>query len=51
MKLDIVPTTDRSSLSPAWLDSFVEAIENLDNDRCPLLLIAAISSDTMNSVT
>ena len=44
MKLDIVPAADRSSLSPAWLGSFAEAIENLDNDRCPLLLIAAISS-------
>jgi len=44
VKLDIEPAADRSSLSPAWLGAFAEAIENLDNDRCPLLLIAAIGS-------
>jgi len=44
VKLEIVPTADRSSPSPAWLGAFAEAIENLDNDRCPLLLIAAIGS-------
>ena len=44
MKLDIEPAADRSSLSPAWLGALAEAIENLDNDRCPLLLIAAIGS-------
>lgn len=44
MKPDIEPAADRSSLSPAWLGALAEAIENLDNDRCPLLLIAAIGS-------
>ena len=44
MKLEIAPPSDRLSPSPPWRDSLAEAIENLDNDRCPLLLIAATGS-------
>jgi len=42
--LDIVPAAHHPSLAPAWLSPFAEAIEILDNDRCPLLLIAAIGT-------
>ncbi len=44
MKVDIALASARLSGSPSWFDSLAEAIENLDNDRCPLLLIAAIGS-------
>ncbi|MCK5363807.1 MAG: helix-turn-helix transcriptional regulator [Gammaproteobacteria bacterium] len=44
MKLEIAPPSHRLSPSPPWRDSLAEAIENLDNDGCPLLLIAAIGS-------
>ncbi len=42
MKVDIALTSARLSSPPSWFDSLAEAIENIDNDRCPLLLIAAI---------
>ncbi len=44
MKVDIALASARLSGSSSWFDSLAEAIENLDNDRCPLLLIAAIGS-------
>ncbi|GMQ75883.1 MAG: helix-turn-helix transcriptional regulator [Gammaproteobacteria bacterium] len=44
MRAEIAPPSDRLSPAPPWLDPLTEAIENLDNDRCPLLLIAAIGS-------
>lgn len=44
MKVEIAPPSDRLSPAPPWLDPLAEAIENLDNDRCPLLLIATIGS-------
>ncbi len=42
MKVDIALTSARLSSPPSWFDSLAEAIENIDNDRCPMLLIAVI---------
>ena len=44
MKAEIAPPSGRLSLARPWLDPLAEAIENLDNDRCPLLLIATIGT-------
>ncbi len=44
MKAEIAPPSDRLRRARPWLEPLAEAIENLDNDRCPLLLIAAIGT-------
>jgi len=44
VKAEIAPPSDRLRRARPWLEPLAEAIENLDNDRCPLLLIAAIGT-------
>ncbi|GMQ95953.1 MAG: helix-turn-helix transcriptional regulator [Gammaproteobacteria bacterium] len=44
MRAEIAPPSDRLNPARPWLDPLAEAIENLDNDRCPLLLIATIGT-------
>jgi len=44
VRAEIAPPSDRPSRARPWLEPLAEAIENLDNDRCPLLLIATIGT-------
>jgi len=44
VKVEIDRLSDPNSASPAWLGPLAEAVENLDSERCPLLLIATIGT-------